>query len=104
MDVHSANRVDLQDVQLVAEKLGAPHVETSARDNVNIDTALSLLVKEIRRKRWGGVIDMSRMNEFVDAVREQSLGEDNGSLNGHSASYLTYTRARGEFSPSLILC
>ena len=104
MDVHSANRVDLQDVQLVAEKLGAPHVETSARDNVNIDTALSLLVQEIRRKRWGGVIDMSRMNEFVDAVREQSLGEDNGSLNGHSSSYLTYTRARGEFSPSLILC
>lgn len=52
-DLQSPNRVDLKDVQLVADKLGALHVETSVKDNINIEAALSLLVQEVRHKRCG---------------------------------------------------
>ena len=51
-DLATPNRVDSADVAVVAEKLGAPHVETSAKGRTNIDAALSLLVREIRRRRF----------------------------------------------------
>ena len=54
------NCVDRADVQLVTEKLGAPHVEASVKDRTNIEAALSLLVKEIRNRRCDEVVVFCR--------------------------------------------